>query len=78
MTLRYTLVKRRGYEQHKAFTSILVNTELSEVKMRRVRYIAPKLAVVPEGRFTKVNEQGDVPILGIRYRAIRVFILKWL
>ena len=33
-----------------------LNTKPSEVKMRRVRYIAPKLAVVPDAHAVKTTE----------------------
>ena len=41
-------------------------------KMRRVRRIATNLAVLPDGSLLIVNDQGQVPNLWIRRRAIRV------
>ena len=67
------LIKRRRYEQGKAFTSIIVNSVLSVVKMQRVRYIATNVGLHPKGDLLLVNEQWCVPTLGIRYRAICVF-----
>ena len=64
--------KRRKTKQN---ASSPIYSELSEVKMRRVRYIATNIGLHPKGDLLLVNEQGCVPILGIRYRAIRVFTL---
>ena len=41
-------------------------------KMRRVRRIATNFAVLPDGNLLTVNDQGQVPNLWIRRRAIRV------
>ena len=43
-------------------------------RMRRVRHIATNITVLPDGSLLCVNEQGQVPLLGIRCRAIHVRI----